>query len=779
MAELSPDAEKALEALSKAYPELDGLLKSTKALNKEFMARFTWQQANWPKEKNELEKHIKQIKLVSGPEGLTKFATALKTGNAGMEKYKAQLEDLDRALQELEDTTDQAAGGARRREIQDQRDAMANKIAMAEFNARLLNTGKVLAVNLADTVTKTTGQFVRGLQGNASATDLSNTLMNGAVDAASAGVNAMGSAVSGAGTVLQSSTNPKLKMLGAVSSVAGEAIGAMGNSASKLAKFGIEVLSKEVERTVKAYNESSAAGAMFADGMTGMRNAAKDAGLTTEQFSGVVKQNSEALAASGMGVTEGAKQMGRVGKQIRESGVGDQLLKLGYSFEEQAELAATTAAAMRRSTGGKASDQQIAEQTSKYAENLRTIAAITGEDAKRKVEEVKQQNQILAFQQSLAKKTPEQRAQIDAAMKTMTEAERKNFRDRAVLGTVINKEGAILEATVSGQREKAEAAYKLYEQNELTAQKNADLNAQYSDQIKDSIMSNESLGVASYAAGGVLQQVGKDMLDSVNQAVTYTADAVKAGKEVVDKQKATNDELTNSVTDAAKAAQQLKVDIQDLLLPTIKDFAKVSGEILKSMREMVGSATGGAGGEGWWDKTKRIGGAAVSGAWTGATAGAMVGGTVGSIVPGAGTAVGGLGMGTAGAIVGGLTGAIKEAFWGEPGKAMGGISEGPSSGYMEKLHGAEAVIPLDNNRSVPVNVNLSGMGQSLAEAMQGTSASAITAMSPVMATGGTAAAGSSNIDDMMQQHLSVLQEIKETLSASKDLQQQYVYNTYN
>ena len=781
MAELSPDAEKALEALSKAYPELEGLLKSSKALNKEFMAQFTWQKANWPKEQKALEDHVKQIKLVSGPDGLTKFANALKTGNAGMEKYKIQLEALDRALEELEDSSDKAAAGARRREIQDQRDAMAHKIAMAEFNARLLNTGKVLAVSLTDTVSKTAGQFARGLQGNASATDLSSTLMNGAVDAASAGVNAMGSAVSGAGTVLQASTNPKLKMLGAVSSVAGEAIGAMGNSAGKLAKFGIEVLSKEVERTVKAYNESSAAGAMFADGMTGMRNAAKDAGLTTEQFSGVVKQNSQALAASGLGVSEGAKQMGRVGKQIRESGVGDQLLKLGFSFEEQAELAATTAAAMRRSTGGKASDQQIAEQTAKYADNLRTIAAITGEDAKRKTDEAKQQNQILAFQQELAKKTPEQRAQIDAAMATMTEQEKKNFRDRVVLGTVINKEGAIYEATVAGARSKGEAALRLFENNELTAKANANLNAEYGDQIKDSIMNNKSLGVASYAAGGALQDVGKGMLDAVNQAVTYTADAVKAGQEVVDKQKTTNDALTNSVTDAAKAAQQLKVDIQDLLLPTIKDFAKVSADILDSMRKMVGGAMGtGAGGEGWWDKTKRIGGAAVSGAMTGATAGAMVGGTVGSIVPGAGTAVGGLGMGTAGAIVGGLTGAIKEAFWGEPGKAMGGISEGPSSGYMEKLHGAEAVIPLDNNRSVPVNVNLSGIGQSLAEAMQSTSGAAVTAMNPIMSgAGASTAASSSSLDDLMQQQLSVMQEIKDTLSASKDLQQQYVYNTYN
>jgi hypothetical protein len=778
MAELSPDTQKALEALSKAYPELEGLLKSTKALNKEFMSQFTWQQANWPKEQKQLEDHIKKIKLVSGPEGLTKFANALKTGNAGMEKYQAQLEALDRAIEDLADTTKDAEAGARKQQLQEQRDAMANKIAMAEFNARLLNTSKVLAGSLADTVTKTTGQFVRGLQGNASATEMTSTLMNGAVDLAAAGTNAFAGAAQGSGKILQTSTNPKLKMLGSVAEVAGDTLNGLAAGASKLAKFGIEVLGKELERTIKAYNESSAAGAMFADGMTGMRHAARDAGLTTEQFSNVVKQNSQSLAASGLGVAEGAKQMGRVGKEIRQSGVGEQLMKLGYGFEEQAELAATTAANMRRSTGGKASDQQIAEQTAKYAENLRVISAITGEDAKRKTDEAKQQNQILAFQQELAKKTPEQRAQIDAAMATMTEQEKKNFRDRVVLGTVINKEGAIYEATVAGARSKGEEALRLFENNELTAKKNADLNAQYGEQIKESINGNKSMGVASYAAGGVLQDVGKGMLDSVNQAVTYTAEAVKNGQAAVEQQKSTNDELTKSVMGAAEAAQQLKIDIQELLLPAITDYARVSKEILSKMREMVGGVMG-AGTENWWDKTKRIGGAAVGGAALGAQAGGLAGGTVGTMaLPVVGTVAGGTGGAIIGGVVGGLVGAIKEAFWGEPGKALGGISEGPASGYMEKLHGAEAVIPLDNNRSVPVNVNLSGIGQSLVEAMQSTSGASVTAVNPAIAGSGATASGS-DLDDVMQQQLSILQEIKETLSASKDLQQQYVYNTYN
>jgi hypothetical protein len=775
MAELSPDTEKALEALSKIYPELEGLLKTSKSLGKQWAKQFSWSAEHWPKEKALLEQHIKQIKLVSGPDGMTKFANALKGNTSHLDKYKTQLQQLDNAIEELADTTDDATAGMRKQQLEELRNQMAMKIAGAEFRADLRKTGGVLTSALGSAVTQTIGKFTSGLQGNASATELTTTLMNGAVDAATAGTDALGKTISGTGSVLSSSTNPKLKVLGAVADVAGSAIGSMGQAAGKLAKFGIEVLSKEVERTVKAFNETSAAGALFADGMTGMRNASAAAGLTTEQFASVVKNNADSLAASGLGVTGGAKA---IGDSMRVGGANakKQLLNLGYSFEEQAGLYAETAAAMRRTAGGKSSDAAVAEQTMKYAENLRLIAAITGEDAKRKTAEAKQQNQILAFQQQLAGKSADQRAQIDAAMATMTEVEKKNFRDRVVLGTVINKEGAIYEATVAGAKEKGDAVLALFNSNALTADANFKLTAQYGEQIKGSILNNKEFAVAGMVAGGVLGDVAASQLAAVNQANITTEEAREAAKKNLEGQKNANDALTKNVTDAAVAAQQLKIALQETLLPAIADFAKVSSAMLQSIQEMVSGAMGASKGESLWEKTKRVSGAAASGAVAGGAAGAMVGGTVGTaVVPLAGTAVGAIGMGTAGAILGGLTAAIKEAFWGEPGKALGGISEGPSSGYMEKLHGVEAVVPLSAGRSIPVDI--SGMGAALRDmAIQNASSSAAPGL--VGGTSNLYTSPASIREASGQEHVALLREIRELLTTSKDLQQQFVQNTY-
>lgn len=45
------------------------------------------------------------------------------------------------------------------------------------------------------------------------------------------------------------------------------------------------------------------------------------------------------------------------------------------------------------------------------------------------------------------------------------------------------------------------------------------------------------------------------------------------------------------------------------------------------------------------------------------------------------------------------------------GFAQGGISQGPKSGYMAMLHGLEAIVPLSNNRSIPVSFKDTGASQ--------------------------------------------------------------------
>ena len=58
-----------------------------------------------------------------------------------------------------------------------------------------------------------------------------------------------------------------------------------------------------------------------------------------------------------------------------------------------------------------------------------------------------------------------------------------------------------------------------------------------------------------------------------------------------------------------------------------------------------------------------------------------------------------------GDFIGGTVGGIGDKVGGLVGFSEGGIATGPTSGYPVNLHGTEAVVPLPNGRSIPVELS--------------------------------------------------------------------------
>ena len=664
------------------------------------------------------------LKTKTNP-GFGQFALNIANGN---KQFRSMQEELLELTQVIEDTTDVNAKAI----LEKRRDELArkesNNRAIHETAQFTLGMGKALVGG----VTTAIGGLARDLQGGASSTKITSGLMNAGIDMATAAGQATGGLIAGVGQATQAlgqfakKGRGPIALIGIGMELLGKGTTAVSEQAGKLAKFGVEILSAEVEKTVTAFNTMSSSGAIFANGMQGMRDASLDTGLTLDQFSRVVQANSKNLAMSGMGVAEGAAAVGRVGRIFDQNGgkIRTQLLNMGFGFEEQAELTAQVIANMRRTAGGKVTDSAVAEQTQKYAENLRTIAQITGEDAKAKVKAVEAENQKLAFQQKLAEMSDEQRNQINAAMATMTEQERKNLMDRVVFnGQVINETGAIAESMNAAQAEKGREQYDLLMQGVLTAKTNADLNVKFGDAIRESWLSQKEFGVAAYAAGGTLAEVARAGLEAINLANTYTKDAVAATAKALEGAKNTNDELTKNMTDAAKAAQALLREMQAIMDGPIKGFSAISKTMLETVQKMISDLKIGKGGS--------IGGTAEAQpkgtSFTERLGAGLESGMVGAGVGGAVGGVAGLGVGSAitapiGAAAGAISGAVYGIFkpefqqlgntmmnWfsSKEGKARGGIASGPNSGYLEKLHGTEAVIPTVGGK-VPIDLNMTG-----------------------------------------------------------------------
>ena len=111
-------------------------------------------------------------------------------------------------------------------------------------------------------------------------------------------------------------------------------------------------------------------------------------------------------------------------------------------------------------------------------------------------------------------------------------------------------------------------------------------------------------------------------------------------------------------------------------------------------------------------------GGSSSGGITNAVVGALFAGFTASLTTPSSTS-GGFGDGGATGGVrnqaGDITGIIKTRYGGVvsngkkmPGYATGGIARGPQSGYPVMMHGTEAVVPLPNNKSIPVDLQGAG-----------------------------------------------------------------------
>ena len=134
------------------------------------------------------------------------------------------------------------------------------------------------------------------------------------------------------------------------------------------------------ERSYKAFQDSASVGANFGGSITEMINAASGAGLTIDQFSGVVAKNGQALALLGQGSNDGAKRLAQLGKAIRESGTTDELYRMGYSTEDINNGMAQFAG--RLAKGGALQTMttaQIAKVTGSYLRELDAVAKLTGQ----------------------------------------------------------------------------------------------------------------------------------------------------------------------------------------------------------------------------------------------------------------------------------------------------------------------------------------------------------------------------------------------------------------
>ena len=506
--------------------------------------------------------------------------------------YSEQIKELDKNFSDLAAQARQSGTALSQEERNRYRAARASLVEEARINNRIaaFDLLQSSVTNLSKTfltgAISTAGDFVKGLQSNASAFSVSSRVFTGLIDTGAGVVNTFGGALTAAGAAATMATNKWAKVLGIAGVLAGSALSSLASGASKLLKFGIEVLTTEVEQTIDAFRASSSAGALFANGMTELRASAAAAGLTVTQFAKVVSENSQALAFSGRGVSEGARQIGRVGAILRETGIQTELLKLGYSFEEQAAITAETMAKMQ-GLGARVTDKELASAAADLAKNYRLISAITGEDARRKTAEMRAQNEILAFQLKVAEMSPQQQAMIDQAMSTMTEMEARAYRSMVVnQGNIVDRDAAIMAAMNPAFAGRARAQYQATMAGEFSPQRMLAIQAEYGGAVGEGVKNLGDFAVASMQTGKYTNIANSALVD-LRKSGVITSEALNAAQKGVEGQMKANDGLTTGVIAATKAIQDFRIALQEALLPYMTQYAQVTTALLAEIQKMA------------------------------------------------------------------------------------------------------------------------------------------------------------------------------------------------
>jgi uncharacterized membrane protein YgcG len=201
------------------------------------------------------------------------------------------------------------------------------------------------------------------------------------------------------------------------------------------------------EKQLGSFQQLASVGATFGGSMTAMTNAASGAGLTVEQFSKIVSSNGQAMAELGGTTEAGAKRFADLGKKMKQSGLGDELLRLGYSTEGINKGMAGYIATMGSSGRLQgASNTQLAQGAATYMKELDGLSKITGqnrEDLAKERERLAKDAQVEAAMQHLDEK---QRSDMLTYIQSFPKAQQSAIKDMLATGTITSEEGVKMAA---------------------------------------------------------------------------------------------------------------------------------------------------------------------------------------------------------------------------------------------------------------------------------------------------------------------------------------------
>jgi hypothetical protein len=247
----------------------------------------------------------------------------------------------------------------------------------------------------------------------------------------------------------------------------------------------------------KVYNsfiQASSVGANFNGSIRAMIASASDAGLTIDQFTGIIAKNGSNLALLGGNSAEGAKRLAALGKTIRQSPIGADLARLGYSTEDINNGMAGFAGRLAKTGALQGmTNSQLVASTGKYLQNLDAVSKLTGEskDALQSEHDARANN--AKFMAMASKLDADSQANLHALMDSVGKQHQAGMIEILSTGAARSKEAQDAMAFLNKTGMSAVAlGQQIQSSGKLTRDQAVAFNRTYQQETK--VLANSSLG---------------------------------------------------------------------------------------------------------------------------------------------------------------------------------------------------------------------------------------------------------------------------------------------
>lgn len=180
-------------------------------------------------------------------------------------------------------------------------------------------------------------------------------------------------------------------------------------------------LADALDNNVDEFRNMAAVGATFGNSLLETRLTAANANLSLEQFSNLVRENSETLAIFGSTTQSGARRFANLSRQLIDGDVGQKLQGMGFTVETLNEgLANYIEIQARNNILEQRSSQELIEGTQNYLAEVDKLARVTGMERKEAQQAMLAGQEEAKFRNMRARlETDEARTRFDANLAFM------------------------------------------------------------------------------------------------------------------------------------------------------------------------------------------------------------------------------------------------------------------------------------------------------------------------------------------------------------------------